>query len=68
MLLYIVHYDFIFIGDHWGLPLAIAAHLHVPLKIEIIGAENLPPVQIDDKVGKGTCVYESEICVQLHRL
>lgn len=34
----------------------------MPLKIEIIGAENLPLVQIDDKVGKGTCVKARFVC------
>lgn len=54
------------VGDHWGLPLAIAAHLHVPLKMKIIGAEENQAatgqrataaashhVLIEDKPGKG---------------
>lgn len=44
-----------FSGDEWGLPLAIAANLHVPYRLEI-GAEHLRDVQIVDDVGKGNSI------------
>lgn len=37
---------------NWGLPLAIAANLHVPYRIEI-GFENIDKANIEDKRGKG---------------
>lgn len=45
-----------FSDDEWGLPLAIAANLHVPYRIEI-GAQHLRDVQIVDDVGKGNFFY-----------
>lgn len=36
----------------WGLPLALAANLHVPYRIEI-GIDDLNHVHIEDKPGKG---------------
>lgn len=40
------------IEPNWGLPLAIAANLHIPFRIEI-GLENIEKVGIEDKRGKG---------------
>lgn len=46
---------FIFLDDEYGLPLAIAANLHVPYRIEI-GAQKLRDEQIVDDVGKGNLI------------
>ncbi|XP_037038134.1 uncharacterized protein LOC119075714 isoform X2 [Bradysia coprophila] len=44
--------------EEWGLPLAIAANLHVPYRIEI-GAKHLRDVQIVDDVGKVLIITSS---------
>lgn len=41
-----------FTESNWGLPLAVAANLHVPYRIEI-GVEKLEEINILDKMGKG---------------
>jgi hypothetical protein len=40
------------IESNWGLPLAIAANLHTPYRIEI-GIESIMKAKIEDKHGKG---------------
>lgn len=42
-------------GDGFGLPLAIAASLHVPYRIKI-GIDQLQGIQVADAAGKGKCV------------
>jgi hypothetical protein len=37
---------------NWGLPLAIAAHLHVPYRIDI-GTDSIDSANVEDKRGKG---------------
>jgi len=44
--------------DSWGLPLAIAANLHVPYRIEI-GTDHLTTVNIEDDQHKGMIHFES---------
>lgn len=41
-----------FTEPNWGLPLAIAANLHIPYRIEI-GLENIDKANIEDVRGKG---------------
>lgn len=43
---------FAFTEPNWGLPLAIAANLHTPYRIEI-GMEEILKVDFKDKAGKG---------------
>jgi hypothetical protein len=48
------HFCFVFAEPNWGLPLAIAANLHIPYRIEIgIDVEN---VNIKDRAGKGKAI------------
>ncbi|XP_054081817.1 uncharacterized protein LOC105218644 isoform X2 [Zeugodacus cucurbitae] len=48
------HVD-IYVGDeNWGMPLAIAANLHVPYKIEI--ADDIRDLQAQDKIGKAIII------------
>lgn len=44
--------DSSFTEPNWGLPLAIAANLHTPYRIEI-GVEEILKVNFKDKIGKG---------------
>lgn len=37
--------------ENWGMPLAIAANLHIPYKIEI--GEDIRDLHAQDKIGKG---------------
>lgn len=46
--------SFFFTGENWGLPLAIAANLHIPYRIKI-GIDQLEDIQIVDAVGQ--CKY-----------
>lgn len=45
---------FFFAGENWGLPLAIAANLHIPYRIKI-GIDQLEDIQIVDAIGQ--CKY-----------
>lgn len=47
-----VCFPFSFAEPNWGLPLAIAANLHIPYRIEI-GIDNMENVDIKDRQGKG---------------
>jgi hypothetical protein len=43
---------FLFPEPNWGLPLAVAANLHIPYRIEI-GIDGVENVNIKDRQGKG---------------
>lgn len=42
----------IFAEPNWGLPLAIAANLHTPYRIEV-GIDEILNIELKDKEGKG---------------
>lgn len=46
--------------SNWGLPLAIAANLHTPYRIEI-GIENIIKAKIEDKHGKGKKIFDNKL-------
>lgn len=48
-----------FAEPNWGLPLAIAANLHTPYRIEV-GIEKILNIEYKDKEGKGKCVEMGE--------
>lgn len=45
---------FLHIDENWALPMAIAANMHVPYKIEI-GEDDIRDLNVDDTIGKGKC-------------
>lgn len=47
------------------MPLAIAANLHTPYRIEI-GIENIMKAKIEDKHGKGKEIFDIKLLLEIH--